>query len=199
MDKKRKMRIGKRIKDYIEQSLRRQLVFWLLAGVLFPLSLVISILFGQTRQEMRKQKVSEIHRRMQETADEVDRLLDSVGAVSDMFAYDEELGRYLKKDYEKVSLEKRKDIYELINYFNITDPFSKQARLSALYCSNGQVLNFLDPLWDGAEVVERMKEIGAEKKENLSILKWYPLADNFLRQEPDGNSFQSIILGKYLP
>ncbi len=62
MDKKRKMRIGKRIKDYIEQSLRRQLVFWLLAGVLFPLSLVISILFGQTRQEMRNQKVSEIHR-----------------------------------------------------------------------------------------------------------------------------------------
>mgnify|MGYP002511648078 CR=1 FL=1 len=188
MDKKRKMRIGKRIKDYIEQSLRRQLVFWLLAGVLFPLSLVISILFGQTRQEMRKQKVSEIHRRMQETADEVDRLLDSVGAVSDMFAYDEELGGYLKKEYDKVSLEKRKDIYELINYFNITDPFSKQARLSAIYCPNGQVLNFLDPMWDGAEVAERMKEIGAEKKENLSILKWYPLEDNFLRQEPDGNA-----------
>lgn len=196
MNQKKRTRIGRKIKDYIEQSLRRQLVFWLLAGVLFPLSLVISILFGQTKQEMRNQKVAEIHQRMQEMADGIDRLLENVGAVSDMFAYDEVLSGYLKKDYDPAVLEKKKDIYELLEYFNKTDPFQKQVRLSAVYCKNGQALNFLDPSWDGEEVVNRMKEIGAEKKENLSILKWSPLADNFLLSEPEEDArLRKVVTG----
>ena len=65
--------------------------------------------------------------------------------VFDKFACDAEIEDFLARDYDRGTIEKQRDIYEMNNYFLKTDPLGKSQRISAIYGNNEEVYNFLDP------------------------------------------------------
>lgn len=158
-------------------------MFYLMIGVLLPMTLVTSILFVKARQRMKYQAVGNITQRTQAVAGQVDELLFNIQNVSSVFAYDEEINEVINKSYDENSMEKQRDIYEITNYFYNADPFSKNQRISALYTKTGQVFNFLEPDFDQKEIGEQMLLLGAKDKKKISMFFWYPLQRNFLKRE----------------
>ena len=134
-----------RLREYMNKSLRRQLMFYLMAGVLLPLTVVTSALFYKTRLEMKSQAVGNIRQRASAIAARIDELIYNIQGVSDKFAYDEEIDYCINENYENQTFEKQKDIYELNTYFDNTDPLKKSQRISALYTKQKEVFNFLNP------------------------------------------------------
>lgn len=175
-------RLWNLLRDYMDRSLRRQLVFYLTIGVLLPLTAVTFGLFLRTRQEMKNQAVGDIHQRAQAIAAQVDELVYNIQSVSDKFAYDEEIEECVNKEYEGRTIEKQKDIYELNNYFSKTDPLGKSERISAVYTKKSNVFNFADPFFEGNDVKRNMIGLGAMDRNSLSVFQWHPVQDNFLKK-----------------
>lgn len=175
-------RLWNLLRDYMDRSLRRQLVFYLTIGVLLPLTAVTFGLFLRTRQEMKNQAVGDIHQRAQAIAAQVDELVYNIQSVSDKFAYDEEIEECVNKEYEGRTIEKQKDIYELNNYFSKTDPLGKSERISAVYTKKSNVFNFADPFFEGNDVKRNMIGLGAMDRKSLSVFQWHPVQDNFLKK-----------------
>lgn len=185
-----------RLRSYMERGLRRQLVFYLILGVILPLVGVTSILFVRARQEMKKQAIANISHQLESIAGKIDELVFNVEGVSDKFAYDEEISALIERKYEKRSLEKQRDTYELKSYFSKTDPFGNREQISAIYTRNTDVFNFAEPYRDGEEIEKKMQELGAEDKAILSIFQWKPLQDNFLTSVKTGSPRQDqVVIG----
>lgn len=179
--------LWKRLRSYMDRGLRRQLVFYLVVGVLLPFTVVTAGLFLRTRVEMRNQAIGNIRQRADAIASQVDELIYNVQLVSDKFAYDEEVEECLAKIYSTKSIEKQRDIYDLNNYFLKTDPLGKSQRISAIYGNNREVYNFLDPYLQGNDIKRIMVGMGATDRKLLSIFHWYPLQDNFLSKVKTGD------------
>lgn len=177
----------KRLRDYMDKSLRRQLVFYLMAGVILPLTVVTSVLFIRTRSEMKSQAVGNIRQRAKAVAVQVDDLIYNVQVASDKLAYDEELGNVINKEYGDISIEKQKDIYDLNMYFLKTDPLGKSQRLGAVYTRKGDVFNFRNPYLQGNDVKQNMVGLGATDRELLSMFRWSSVQDNFLDKTKTGD------------
>lgn len=186
--------LWKKLRKYMEQNLRRQLVFYLLIGVLVPFTAVTSFLFIKARREMKKQAIGDIQMRAESLANQVDELLYNILSVSDTFAYDEGIIEGLEKDYEGRSIEKMNDIYEWNRYFMQTDPFDKNERLSAIFSKDETVFNLMAPALDGENVKERMLELGATDRKTLSIFQWHPLCPNFLKESRTGDVRRDQVL-----
>ena len=124
--------IWNNIRDYMDKRLRRQLIGYLIIGVLGPMILVSLLLFAQARQEMKKQAVVNLQQRSLALVQQIDRFLGNIQTVSDNFAYDVEVAQIIEKDYGGNELETQKDTYVLDQYFQKTDPFNKNERISAL-------------------------------------------------------------------
>lgn len=180
--------VWKQLRDYMDKSLRRQLVFYLMAGVILPLTVVTSVLFLKTRYEMKNQAVKNIRQQALAAASQVDDLINNVQLTSDKFAYDEELSDLINQDYTDRLTEKHSNIYMLKHYFDKTDPKGKSERLSAVYTKKGEVFNFLDPYNQGNDVKRNMVGLGATDKKKLSMFWWYPVQDNFLVKSKTGNT-----------
>lgn len=172
--------IWNNIRDYMDKRLRRQLIGYLIIGVLGPMILVSLLLFAQARQEMKKQAVVNLQQRSLALVQQIDRFLGNIQTVSDNFAYDVEVAQIIEKDYGGNELEKQKDTYVLDQYFQKTDPFNKNERISALYVNGGEIFNLLSPHLDAEDIWKKMLEMGAMDKSSLSIFQWYPLQENFL-------------------
>ena len=114
--------LWKRLCSYMDRGLRQQLFFYLVVGVLLPFTVVASVLFLKTRMEMKNQAIGNIRQRADAIAAQVDELLYNVQLVSDKFAYDAEIEDFLARDYDRGTIEKQRDIYEMNNYFLKTDP-----------------------------------------------------------------------------
>lgn len=164
----------------MDKRLRRQLIGYLIIGVLGPMILVSLLLFAQARQEMKKQAVVNLQQRSLALVQQIDRFLGNIQTVSDNFAYDVEVAQIIEKDYGGNELEKQKDTYVLDQYFQKTDPFNKNERISALYVNGGEIFNLLSPHLDAEDIWKKMLEMGAMDKSSLSIFQWYPLQENFL-------------------
>ena len=72
----------------MDKRLRRQLIGYLIIGVLGPMILVSLLLFAQARQEMKKQAVVNLQQRFLALVQQIDRFLGNIQTVSDNFAYD---------------------------------------------------------------------------------------------------------------
>ena len=177
----------RQLRDYMDKSLRRQLVFYLMAGVILPLTVVTSALFLKTRYEMKGQAVGNIGQRALAAAAQVDDLVYNVQLASDKLAYDEELSERISQDYKNRSVEKRSNIYELSNYFKKMDPMEKSQRLSAIYTKDAEVFNFQNPYIQGNDVKRKMVGLGATERKKLSMFWWYPVQENFLNPSVTGN------------
>ena len=175
-----------RLGEYMNKSLRRQLVFYLMIGVLLPLTVVTAVLFYKTRQEMKSQAVGNIRQRSAAIAAQVDELIYNIQGVSDKFAYDEEIDTCINRDYRGKSIEKQKDIYELNKYFLKTDPLGKSERISAVYTKKKEIFNFQDPFLQ-KDIKDNMIALGAMDGQNLSMFRWYPLQENFLKKAIEGD------------
>ena len=97
----------------MDKRLRRQLIGYLIIGVLDPMILVSLLLFTQARQEMKKQAVVNLQQRSLALVQQIDRFLGNIQTVSDNFAYDVEVAQIIEKDYGGNELEKQKDTYVL--------------------------------------------------------------------------------------
>lgn len=173
--------LWKHLRDYMDKRLRRQLIGYLIIGVLGPMILVSLFLFVQARKEMKRQAVVNLQQRSLALVQQIDRFLGNIQTVSDNFAYDAEMAQIIEKDYHGNWLEKRKDIYVLSQYFQKTDPFDKNERISALYVNGGEIFNMLSPGLESEKIRKKMLEMGATDKSALSIFQWYPLQENFLK------------------
>lgn len=182
-----------RLREYMNKSLRRQLMFYLMAGVLLPLTVVTSALFYKTRLEMKSQAVGNIRQRASAIAARIDELIYNIQGVSDKFAYDEEIDYCINENYENQTFEKQKDIYELNTYFDNTDPLKKSQRISALYTKQKEVFNFLNPNQQ-KDIRSKMIELGAIDGANLSMFCWYPLQENFLVDTKAGDIRKDKVL-----
>lgn len=184
-----------KLRTYVNRSLSRQLVFSLMVGMLIPLTIIMSLLFIKARQEMRKQAVVGIQQRAEVIAGNVDELIYNIRGVSDKFAYDVEVEECINKDYSKgVSIQKQLDSYMLRAYFSKTDLLNTNESISALYTKHDEVLNFLTPYLDGAEIKDRMMTLGAKDKESLSMFRWHPLQNNFLQMAKTGDLRQDKVV-----
>ena len=179
--------LWKRLCSYMDRGLRQQLFFYLVVGVLLPFTVVASVLFLKTRMEMKNQAIGNIRQRADAIAAQVDELLYNVQLVSDKFAYDAEIEDFLARDYDRGTIEKQRDIYEMNNYFLKTDPLGKSQRISAIYGNNEEVYNFLDPYFQGEDIKRIMIDMGALDRTKLSMFQWQPLQSNFLSRTKKGD------------
>ena len=101
--------LWKRLSHYMDRGLRQQLFFYLVVGVLLPLTVVASVLFLKTRMEMKNQAIGNIRQRADAIAAQVDELLYNVQLVSDKFAYDAEIEDFLARDHDRATIEKQRD------------------------------------------------------------------------------------------
>lgn len=107
--------------------------------------------------------------------------------VFDKFACDAEIEDFLARDYDRGTIEKQRDIYEMNNYFLKTDPLGKSQRISAIYGNNEEVYNFLDPYFQGEDIKRIMIDMGALDRTKLSMFQWQPLQSNFLSRTKKGD------------
>lgn len=174
-----------KIRNYTEESLRRQLEFYLFVWVLLPMTLVTALLFLEAGDKMKEQALVHVRQRSRAIGQQIDKFVAGIVNVSDNFAYDEEIEEMIEADYRNRSLEKQKDIYNLQSYFTKTDPFNKNERISAIYTKDKAVFNLENPYWDKDEVEERMVSLGATDRSSLSMFRWHPLQDNFLSPQTE--------------
>ena len=135
---------------------------------------------------MKSQAVGNIRQRSAAIAAQVDELIYNIQGVSDKFAYDEEIDTCINRDYRGKSIEKQKDIYELNKYFLKTDPLGKSERISAVYTKKKEIFNFQDPFLQ-KDIKDNMIALGAMDGQNLSMFRWYPLQENFLKKAIEGD------------
>lgn len=175
-----------RLRQYMERSLRRQLVCYLVVGILMPLTLVTIALFLTARAEMTNQAVTNMNQRSQAIAAQVDEMVYNIRSTSDSLSYDEEIAAVLEKDYRDRPMEKLRDIRGLNSYFDNIDPMRKSVRLSGMYTKNKEVVNFMNPLWGTKSIEEKMLKLGATNREQLSMFHWYSLRENFFDDTKSG-------------
>ena len=76
-------KLWKRLRDYMDKRLRRQLIGYLIIGVLGPMILVSLFLFVQARKEMKKQAIVNLQQRSLALVQQIDRFLGNIQTVSD--------------------------------------------------------------------------------------------------------------------
>jgi len=176
----------KKIKYYVFSSLKRQLVFNIIIGVLCPLLLVMTFLFTQNREQMKRQAVENVEQKVDLITKQVEQILYNIHRVSDYYAYDEAFTLYTKKDYKDQESEKNIDIQRILLMFGKSDPLGNNVRIGAVLTREGELLNFKDPLMEQEGVLAKILDMDVYNKENLSKIIWHPLQDDFLTGEVTG-------------
>lgn len=157
-------------------------------GSLLPLLFAVTLLFFQTRNKMTEQHLETASNQVERISRSVDEMLWNIYAVSDNFAYDEELGRYIGSTYsEEERLFKERDIRTISKQiFEYYDLLRVNEKISAIYTYKGELFNFLDSDNDDAEVIGKLKKMDINNPDNLMMLIWHPLQENFMNREKTG-------------
>lgn len=176
----------KQLSRYLNTSLKKLLICYIVIGILVPLTLTISILFIRARQTMIDHAISSVNEKVSTIARNVDDLIGNVHSVSDKYAYDNELEGYTSKFYGKHIIEKRRDMHDMQIMFTKGDFLNRNVRISAIITEYKELMNFLDPICDHEGVKDKLYGMGIDNKSHLSKMIWYPLQNDFLAERKSG-------------
>lgn len=178
-------------------GLKGRMLFGILQ-VLIPVMVVITILFWHTRTIMKKEYMNMTQSRITDIANKIDAKLQDIYSVSDNFAANDQLDKYIEKEYSpEEQMYKKLDIVRIYsNIFSAYDMLNKRERISAIYTYKGELFNFLDPNKDTKEVVQNLQDMNIEDPDLLMKFRWFPLQDNFLLSDrPDGIREKKAVMG----
>lgn len=162
-------------------GLKGKMLFGILQ-VLIPVMIVITILFYNTQRVMKQEYMRTTESSATEIANKIDAKLSDIYSVSDNFAANNQLDKYIEKKYSPEEQMYRKlDIVSIYsNIFSAYDILNKRVRISAIYTYKGELFNFLDPNKDPKDVIGKLKDMNIEDPDLLMKFRWFPLQDNFL-------------------
>lgn len=166
--------------------------------VLIPIMIVITILFWNTRKVMKQEYMRTTQSRVTEIANKIDAKLTDIYSVSDNFAANDQLDKYIEKVYSpQEQIYKKLDIVRIYsNIFSAYDILNKRERISAIYTYKGELFNFLDPNKNTKEVIEKLQDMNIEDPDLLMKFRWFPVQDNFLLSDyPEGIREQKAVMG----
>ena len=157
--------------------------------VLAVVSVVVTLLFRQTENKLRVEYRKLVQSSVEGAMHRLDMLVREVYSISDYFAFNNQLERYLDKTYtdEQVHV-KRADVMRMYrDFFEASDILQKRQKISGILTTKGVLFNFEDVNCDGPEVAEQLIALGINKPEHLMRFCWYPLRDNFMVQDAAGD------------
>ncbi len=156
--------------------------------VLIPVMVIITMLFWHTRKVMKQEYMRTTQSRITDIANKIDAKLQDIYSVSDNFATNDQLNKYMEKEYSpQEQIYKKLDIVKIYsNIFGAYDMLNQRVRISAMYTYKGELFNFLDPNHDTEEVISRLRAMNIEDPDLLMKFRWFPLEDNFLLSEMPG-------------
>ena len=157
--------------------------------VLAVVSVVVTLLFRQTENKLRVEYRKLVQSSVEGAMHRLDMLVREVYSISDYFAFNNQLERYLDKTYtdEQVHV-KRADVIRMYrDFFEASDILQKRQKISGILTTKGVLFNFEDVNCDGPEVAEQLIALGINKPEHLMRFCWYPLRDNFMVQDAAGD------------
>lgn len=166
--------------------------------VLIPIMIVITILFWNTRKVMKQEYMRTTQGRVTDIANKIDAKLSDIYSVSDNFAANDQLDKYVEKVYSpEEQMYKKLDIVSIYsNIFSAYDILNKRVRISAMYTYKGELFNFLDPNKDTKKVIEKLQDMNIEDPDLLMKFRWFPLQDNFLLSDyPEGIREKKAVMG----
>lgn len=178
-------------------GLKRRMLYGILQ-VLIPVVVIITILFWHTRKVMKQEYMRTTQSRITDIANKIDAKIQDIYSVSDNFAANDQLNKYIEKEYSPTEpMYKKLDIVRIYsNIFGAYDMLNQRARISAMYTYKGELFNFLDPNNDTEEVVRKLQAMNIEDPDLLMKFRWYPLQDNFLLSDrPEEARDRKAVMG----
>lgn len=168
-------------------GLKRRMLYGILQ-VLIPVVVIITILFWHTRKVMKQEYMRTTQSRVTDITNKIDAKIQDIYSVSDNFAANDQLNKYIEKEYSPTEpMYKKLDIVRIYtNIFGAYDMLNQRARISAMYTYKGELFNFLDPNNDTEEVIKKLQAMNIEDPDLLMKFRWYPLQDNFLLSDQPG-------------
>lgn len=168
-------------------GLKRRMLYGILQ-VLIPVVVIITILFWHTRKVMKQEYMRTTQSRVTDITNKIDAKIQDIYSVSDNFAANDQLNKYIEKEYSPTEpMYKKLDIVRIYtNIFGAYDMLNQRARISAMYTYKGELFNFLDPNNDIEEVIKKLQAMNIEDPDLLMKFRWYPLQDNFLLSDQPG-------------
>ena len=162
-------------------GLKRRMLYGILQ-MLIPVMVIITMLFWHTRKVMKQEYMRTTQSRITDIANKIDAKLQDIYSVSDNFAANDQLNKYIEKEYSpQEQMYKKLDIVRIYsNIFGAYDMLNQRVRISAMYTYKGELFNFLDPNNDTEEVIKRLRAMNIEDPDLLMKFRWFPLQDNFL-------------------
>lgn len=157
--------------------------------VLAVVSVVVTLLFRQTENTLRVEYRKLVQSSVEGAMHRLDMLVREVYSISDYFAFNNQLERYLDKTYTEEQVHvKRADVMRMYrDYFEASDILQKRQKISGILTTKGVLFNFEDVNCDGPEVADQLIALGINKPEHLMRFCWYPLRDNFMVQDAAGD------------
>lgn len=125
--------------------------------VLAVVSVVVTLLFRQTENKLRVEYRKLVQSSVEGAMHRLDMLVREVYSISDYFAFNNQLERYLDKTYtdEQVHV-KRADVMRMYrDFFEASDILQKRQKISGILTTKGVLFNFEDVNCDGPEVAMR--------------------------------------------
>lgn len=178
-------------------GLKRRMLYGILQ-VLIPVVVIITILFWHTRKVMKQEYMRSAQSRITDIANKIDAKIQDIYSVSDNFAANDQLNKYIEKEYSPTEpMYKKLDIVRIYsNIFGAYDMLNQRARISAMYTYKGELFNFLDPNNDTEEVIGKLQAMNIEDPDLLMKFRWYPLQDNFLlSDQPEEARDRKAVMG----
>lgn len=168
-------------------GLKRRMLYGILQ-VLIPVVVIITILFWHTRKVMKQEYMRTTQSRVTDITNKIDAKIQDIYSVSDNFAANDQLNKYIEKEYSPTEpMYKKLDIVRIYtNIFGAYDMLNQRARISAMYTYKGELFNFLDPNNDTDEVIKKLQAMNIEDPDLLMKFRWYPLQDNFFLSDQPG-------------
>lgn len=170
----------------------------MLFTVLFPISVLVSILFYYANASLLKKSEAQLVSYAEQIDRNIDNVIDDVYNISDAFANDVLLNSYFTKTYiQEEASKKLVDIAKInTTIFSSVNWTRQTQRINAVYTSKGVLFNFTAPQNDREENIKKLLALGIESPGNLSKIVWSPLIENFLSLEDSDNSRnRNILLG----
>ena len=152
-------------------GLKRRMLYGILQ-VLIPVMVIITMLFWHTRKVMKQEYMRTTQSRITDIANKIDAKLQDIYSVSDNFAANDQLNKYIEKEYSpQEQMYKKLDIVRIYsNIFGAYDMLNQRVRISAMYTYKGELFNFLDPNNDTEEVIKRLRAMNIEDPDLLMKL-----------------------------
>lgn len=167
-----------------EKGLLWQMIAAMVA-VLVPLGLVISLLFAQSSNVMKKNWDSTQKNNTRIISGRIDDYVQGVYSASDAFATDPRMQEKVDTVYKQRSQKLLAMRYIKNNLFAGYNLLQDNPQISVIYhTGNGQIFNLLDPSQDETIVRQVLEELGVNEPEKLGKFCWYPLQDNQFQSNP---------------